>query len=282
MNHHGAEDPRIIQLCHAYARIGFACYVPDIPSIRGFQFDLAAQRAALASACEWVKQSRAARFSLFGASFSAAHCLRVANMPGLRDAIKAMWILGPYYDCEQVQLDLIHGVATDDYAFYIIAYNLCRANFDWQHPLMRTLHHGIIEAHRSDVLIETQALLEALDDDTEREFLRGIIARDFDAERFIQRHQAAIDALTHASDYREHLASIQAAVAILHSASDNIILPSHSLRLDAQLQALGIKARCLVSPLLDHADLSLGWQTLIDAGRLVKLMTFFLQHAMAP
>lgn len=111
----GKNDPRLMAVAGALARVRFAVLVPDMPGVRGFRMR-ASDAREVADAFAWLisrpELSPQGRAGIAGFSYGAAPVLIAALQPDIRHRVRFLLCVGGYYDLHQVITYITTGYYT--------------------------------------------------------------------------------------------------------------------------------------------------------------------------
>jgi len=108
----GKDDPRLVNFADAMARAGFAALVPQFVNMKGFRVRPSDVRELVAS-YEYLAARRDVepeRIGFFGFSYAGGLSVLAAADPGIAGRAKFCFILGGYYDLENVLIYMTTGM----------------------------------------------------------------------------------------------------------------------------------------------------------------------------
>ena len=276
----GREDPRIRNLGWALCATGLRVLIPDVASIRALKISVDQPdevQQLLESLVADSSMVTTPGLSLLSVSFSGIFVLRAALSAVLAQRLRALCLIGGYFDIERVASFLINSDRADPYGRLIIA----RSYYSDDDPALAPVREVLsrcVEASALDntgpsdldTLFDTSDPLEAglhqlLTDPHERQaFYRQVITMFNDSW----------------SGYRvpDDFPSDMPPVFLLHGRQDRVIPPEESRRLAQLLQDRGISHRLCVTDFLGHGDAAISLARLPELYRLLAGFAWFLGY----
>jgi pimeloyl-ACP methyl ester carboxylesterase len=276
----GREDPRIRNLGWALCATGLRVLIPDVPSIRALKISVDQPdevQQLLESLVADSTMVTTPGLSLLSVSFSGIFVLRAALSAVLAQRLRALCLIGGYFDIERVASFLITSDHADPYGRLIIA----RSYYSGDDPALAPVREVLsrcVEASALDntgpsdldTLFDTSDPVEAglhrlLTDPHERQsFCRQVVTMFNDSW----------------SGYRVpgDFPLDMPPVFLLHGRQDRVIPPQESCRLAQLLQDGGVSHRLCVTDFLGHGDAVISLARLRQLYRLLAGFAWFLGY----
>jgi acetyl esterase/lipase len=240
----GKDDPRLVNFADAVARAGFAALVPEFENLKAFRVrpsdvgEVVASYEYLAARPDVIPD----RVGLFGFSYAGGLAVLAASDPAIADRVRFCFLLGSYYDLEDVVTYMttgmyrLHGTWTyleprnsGRWAFLINSADLIEDDDD------RETLVGIARAKWDDADADVTGLVESLGEEGRR-------AYDLMVNEDPDRTSALIDGLSpRVREYLEALSlegkigRLRAHLIVGHGRDDNLIPYTESLLLAANV-----------------------------------------------
>lgn len=262
----GKDDPRLVNFADAVARVGFVALVPEFENLKGFRVrpsdvdEVVASYEYLAG----LPEVNPERVGLFGFSYAGGLAVLAASDPRIADRVRFCFLLGSYYDLENVVAYMTTGMYRRDGEWtYLEPQNsgrwafLINSSYLIEHEGDREALVEIAHAKWDDPDSDVDALVESLRDEGRRAY--DLMVND-DPERT----RALIDGLSpRVRDYFDALSlegridRLEAHLIIGHGRDDNLIPYTESLLLaEGVPPAASVHLAILES--FHHVDLKLG------------------------
>lgn len=290
VHHLGMDEPRLVAFASAMASCGLRVLTPELPGIKDYRVTTDSVRA-IGDAAVWFAAlhtggtpeawTQVRPVGVMGLSFSGGLALIAAADPEYRPSIKFVVAVGSQYAMDQVARYYRTGedppptgggrlLAPHEYGALVVEYGHLDEFVPAADvvPLRAVLQAHLYEdkaaeARASAALTEPQRAEAKQLMDTTSAATRGMLAA---AEARNVEYMAGISP-------RGHLRTLTTPVYLLHGAGDNIIPPTETEWMAAELPATTLKAE-LISPVLSHLDLDGAGPSARDRW---KLMHFFGQ-----
>ena len=261
----GREDPRMVSFARALARSGFAVLVPELANVRRFQLRPADARA-VADAFVYLAGRPAlapeGRVGFAGISYAVGPAVIAALEPDVRDRVRFVLGVGPYYDLGNTITYFTTGYHREpggawrhqaplDYGKWaFIAGNLDRFEHEGDRRLLKAWSERLLadpaavdEDLASGLETPEARALHALMRNRDPEAVPGLIAQLPASVR------ADLEGLDLAS---RDLSGLKARMIIVHGYDDRLVPYTESLRLARALPA--DRTRLFLVNGLDHVD----------------------------
>jgi dienelactone hydrolase len=240
----GKDDPRLVNFADAVARTGFAALVPEFENLKAFRVrpsdvsEIVAAYEYLADRPDVIPD----RVGLFGFSYAGGLAVLAASDPAIADRVRFCFLLGSYYDLENVVTYMttgmyrLNGVWTyleprnsGRWAFLINSADLIEDEQD------RETLVEIARAKWDDADADVAGLVESLGEEGRR-------AYDLMVNKDPERTRALIDGLSpRVREYLDELSldekigRLRAHLIVGHGRDDNLIPYTESLLLAANV-----------------------------------------------
>lgn len=276
MNKHGFNDPRVLDLNHVFAQLGYRAIIPNIPSIQNLIMEPLSQTSIIKAVIKYYSKEQP--LAIFSVSFSGGAVIANACDPMLSKHINTVLAIGTYFNPLQTLTNLLTRKDGDYYGRLIILKNL------------------YLRAHPNDCIFE-QCINLAIDDDFEdREeplltpYLDSLSAEDKNRvektlnllnhpQKLIKKYQKELNSINSDYRYKNKLNNHCCPLQIIHSSLDKVISDIESQQLKVELDKQGIKNKLLITSLLDHVDLQLNLKTIKQFIQLVFILRQFFKLA---
>lgn len=282
MTPRGNADPRMSALCRSLAACGFTVVSPllsevaacaitasTVDVIEGLVLAIAGDRSL----------SPSGRVSLFSASFSAGMAVIAAARPRIANLVDALCIVGSYGEADSVIRYLLLDRDADPYGRLIILKNFIARAPGCSRRITEVLETAILDEgykrhcprfpeHRAGLTVHERRRLDRLLDEA------GFRLREWNR---MLASTAAVRGLMQKLSVKQHLGGLQAKLVIVHGRMDRVIPAGESRRLHDRCRALGVDSHLLVTPLLDHGDVSLNLRMVPDIARLARSFDAFFK-----
>ncbi len=265
VHYRGIDERRLVPFARALAESGHTVLTPELRDLSDYRITASGVdviRAAVRYLPTRADHVAAGKVGLLGFSFAGGLALVAARDPATAERISSVTSVGGHHDLRRVLRFLIHneletpsGVVAQkahDYGLVVLIYgNLehfvpevdlpaMRAGFQaWLHEDQKAAR----EAARARTTPESERLWQLL----EKQQLQTL-APELDA--LLERQRAELASLSAAG----HLRELHVPVYLLHGSHDSVIPPSETDA--ASLELDGAEHQALVSPLLEHVEVS--------------------------
>ena len=277
----GREDPRIVNLGEALAVAGWRVLIPEFHSIRKLEIrreqpnEVQQALENLAADQELLPEET---FSVLAISFSAVFALRVACSERLGRRIRALCLIGGYYDLHTVCSFLVNADRSDPYGRLLMLRSYYREIEPESGPFHQILDRCIEECvsqknrwdarrslDRSDPL--ECRIYRMLTDVTEREMFKKKMTTAFDQSW---------------SGYRTQLDFVrkETAVLLIHGRDDRVIPAGESKRLARRLAGRQIPVYLCITRFLSHGDSTISLRQLPELYRLLGGFSWFFRYSL--
>lgn len=257
----GIDEPRLVRFAHVLAESGYTVFATELPSFVALQLDPEAVGQIGAAARTLAQQERTTAVGVIGISFGGGLALVAAATPEHRDAIGAIWAIGPHHDVGRLVRWWAGGdiegpdgerppVPPARYGVQIAAHAYAEEYFGTDAPEARSALRALIEGDTDRAEALAAALPPAARDRWNR--LRqghdlAPVASRLDA--VVRNRSEELTALSPAG----RLGAIRAPVYLLHGRNDPVVASTESLWIARELppDRLGGVVR---TELIGHAD----------------------------
>ncbi|HJL15610.1 MAG TPA: hypothetical protein RMH99_08145 [Sandaracinaceae bacterium LLY-WYZ-13_1] len=281
----GIDEPRLVRFARLLADAGFVVVTPALPALRELRFDAASADRIGRTAGALAQLEGADAVGIVGISFGGGLALVAAADPAHRDAIAAVWAIGPHHDarrlCRWWRGEAIAGpdgerpaVTPERYGAQVLAYAYAEDYFDDQVPRARRALRAALDGDGA----RTDRLAAELAPPVRAQLARIRHGGDLDAAaprlaEVAEAHAAELAAVSPAG----RLADARAEVFLLHGRDDPVVAATESRWIAAELPAEA-RGGLVVTDLIRHAethalaDLSTQWAVIhLVAGALGAL-----------
>jgi dienelactone hydrolase len=265
VHHLGIDEPRLTTFARELARAGRVVLTPELADLAAYRITTQAIEGIVDST-RWLSEQPALvgspRVGMLGFSFAGGLCLVAAGRPELRDRVEYVASVGGHHDLSRVLAFLIdERIETPAGAKRARAHEYGLLLLVYQH-----LSHFVDEADRavlSDALgswlREERALAWAraslrTTESGERLFQLLATGRLRDLAPRLSEQVHAREAELRALSPRGQLQGLAVPIYLLHGSHDSVVPPSETEWAALELQ--GSRHRALVSPLLEHVEIS--------------------------
>lgn len=265
VHYRGIDESRLVPFARALAESGVTVLTPELSDLADYRITESGVDV-IRDAIRYLTTRRdhvaTPRVGLIGFSFAGGLSLVAVEDPATARLVSSVTSVGGHHDLRRVLHFLIHNeiqtpagvvhLQAHDYGLVVLVYgNLehfvpaqdlpaMRAGFKaWLHSDQKAAR----EAAKARTTPEAERLWQLL----ERGQLQSL-APELDA--LLQRQSAELAALSSAG----HLKQLQVPVYLLHGSHDTVIPPSETDA--ANLELDGAEHQALVSPLLEHVEVS--------------------------
>lgn len=265
VHYRGIDERRLVPFARALAQSGLVVLTPELRDLADYRITASGVdvlRAAVRYLPTRTDRVSSDKVGLLGFSFAGGLALVAARDPATASRVSAVTSVGGHHDLRRVLRFLIHdeietpsGMVRQkahDYGLVVLVYgNLehfvpesdlpaMRAGFQaWLHEDQKAAR----EAAKRRTTPEAERLWQLL----EKQQLQAL-APELDA--LLERKRAELASLSAAG----HLRELGLPVYLLHGSHDSVIPPSETDA--ASLELDGAEHRALVSPLLEHVEVS--------------------------
>ncbi len=275
MSVRGYRDPRIINVGHALAAMGYRSVIPSYPEIQDLRIDPTSSDR-IADDIGRLADESGYPVGLFTASFSGGLSLIAAAKPSVADRVSAMLVVGSYAHVDSTLDFFLHREKMDPYGLFIILKNFL--------PFLN----------------EPEALLKAFDtaarDDgfqrTERELgpylqsqpesIREHYRRYIEDGAFRLQQWQKINSIPEALHIFESMdvlrvaKGLKAALCLLHGAHDIVIPPEESLLLKKTLEKQ-VPLSLTITSIIDHGNVKVGLSMAREMVSLIQTFALFFR-----
>lgn len=285
VHHLGIEEPRLKRFASALARHGILVYTPAVPDIFDYRVTPRSVEQVGAAIHALRTETGAQRVGVLGLSFAGGLALLAAADPGHADETAFVAAIGAHDDLPRVlrffatnQIELpdhtLQPMQAHEYGPLIAVYSHPEAFFspadsEQARATIRYLLWEEIERSHTEAAklsSEGQQRMKLLYEHHTETLAPVILAN-------IERYSAEMAPVSP----HGRLAGVKAPVFLLHGAADNVIPPSETLWLQADLPASSVHD-CLISPVISHVEIG-GKPKLRDNMLLVHWMAEVLAEA---
>lgn len=281
----GIEEPRLVSFARSLAAVGVGVVTPEPPDLKEYRIT-ARSTDMIEDAVVWLAGrpdlAPDGHAGLIGISFAGGLSIVAAGRPALRDRAAFVLAFGGHGDLPRVLWFLCTGVLPDgtrrpphDYGVVVILLNTVdRIVPPEQVDGLRAALLTFLEASHLDMFDKEKAR-EAFEHAREMEAALPEPAATF--MRYVNTRNVAElgpRLLPHIAEFGgdpalspERSSPPRATVYLLHGSDDNVIPAMESLLLADHLQSTTL-VRCLVSPLITHAEINRS-ASLMDVWRLI-------------
>ena len=274
MSPEGAYDKRWVQLCRAYANLGYAVYAPTFPSISNLYIE-ANQIEQIQACIEHLYLKTKHPIGLLSVSFSGGICVQACEDDKVAQMIQSMMLIGSYFDVKSTMNVAVQ--ADDPYAWQIVFANFAQ--------LPKAVAACLLELAKDNYFKRTVPYWTKSHNLTENEFqlLEQILASAqvrasmwSDLSGDLQRD---IEYFDPSSSYEK----IKIPTFFLHGRRDHIIQAEQSLLAHQCLSQRCVPTAVEITDLLSHGDASSSrLKKLGSFWSLLTLIQKFLNHIKPP
>jgi len=262
----GKDDPRLVNFADAVARAGYVALVPEFENLKGFRVRPSDVDEVIA-AYEYLAgrpDVKPDRVGLFGFSYAGGLAVLAASDPRIADRVRFCFLLGSYYDLENVVTYMTSGMYRSDgrwayleprnsgrWAFLINSADLIEDEGD------REALVEIARAKWDDPGAEVGALVESLGEEGRRAY-DLMVNDDPDGTRpLIEGLSPRVREYFDALSLEGKIDRLEAHLIVGHGRDDNLIPYTESLLLAENVPpAASVHLAILES--FQHVDLELG------------------------
>jgi pimeloyl-ACP methyl ester carboxylesterase len=260
------------------ALLGFDVYMPILDSVEALRLHPATVDEIAGFLAALVSHKRS-KVGVFSASISASLSIVACARPELRKNISGIMAIGPYGHLKRAVSHVMHN-SRDDYGRFVIWMNFS----DWivghqpgLNALFRTAidddgwkrQHPHLPAQLAQADPQTRALF--------RRFVYDKTYREMRWQQVCQQFQENQDWVRWMNP-ADHIQQLSAPLFLLHGEKDDVILPAESEDLYQLLKRYNRPGKCLLSPLISHADLEYTWKTPLNGLQLMGLFARFFDQ----
>jgi dienelactone hydrolase len=283
----GKDDPRLINFADAVARAGYVALVPEFENLKRFRVRPSDVEEIIASFeyLSGLPDVRAERVGLFGFSYAGGLTVLAASDPRIADRVRFCFLLGSYYDLENVVTYMTTGMYRRDGAW---AYLEPRNSGRWAFLINSA---DLIEDEGDrEALVE---IARAKWDDPDADVGGLVVSLGEEGRRAYQlminddpdRTPALIDALSpRVREYLDALSlegridRLRAHLIVGHGRDDSMIPYTESLLLAGKIPT-GASVHLAILESFQHVDLKLGggegpgafFASIAEVGRLFRV-----------
>lgn len=272
------DDERLHTLAKAFATGGLRGIVLEVPDMGHLRIrpetevDLAERLAALHEQ-DLIPHGR---LGMLGPSFSGSLALRAAALPVIADRVQSVMTVGSFADASRTVRFLFQDPGADPYGRMVLMLNFLPKVQDVSPELMAALRTAIVDtAPDRSVEAALPDALAALPDD-DRRTLEAILTEPEAWREVGRRFLEEGDDWFEAMSVDPILDRLRCSVFVMHGATDTIVPPDESLELHRGLVDAGRPAHLLITPLLDHASVTIGADVVKQAWRMLRGFAFFV------
>jgi dienelactone hydrolase len=265
VHYQGIDEGRLVPFARALAEAGYTVLTPELADVADYRITADGVNV-IGDAVQYLAARRdhvaSGRVGLLGFSFAGGLSLVAARDPATAEHLSFVTSVGGHHDLRRVMRFLVHneietphGIVAQpahEYGLVVLVYgNLERFVPEQDVPAMRAAFKAWLhedrktarEAAEARVSPEAELIWELL----ETQQLQ-MLAPELD--QILESQRAELAALSSAG----HLQNISVPVYLLHGSHDSVIPPSETDA--AALELRGVEHRALVSPLLEHVEVS--------------------------
>lgn len=276
----GNADPRIIIVCEAFARCGYAVVSPFYKDIADFNISaetidsIAETLRALASDRLLCPRGK---LLVFAPSFSAGMSLIASSHPRCADIVESICSVGAYGSVDTVISDLLTREDFDEYGRLIIMKNFIHHAPGFGSETGELLCEAILDNGLKRAEARFPLKLATVREPHRRRILRLLGDVDF-------RRRVWHDILSRSRKVRmlmkklsvvDNISRLKARVALIHGGNDNVISPEESRSIFSRLQELRVPSALCITPLIGHGDAETGNGFFRHLFHLVHAFAFF-------
>ncbi len=284
MSSMGNEDPRIIDVCRAFAKCGYIVVSPMFRDITDFRIshstvDLIA--GALRVLAGDPVLCHDGKLSVFAPSFSAGMSMIASSLPETSDLVKAICSVGTYGSVNTVIHDLMSRQDRDEYGRLIILKNFIRHAPGFGGMTAGALHEAILDNGLMRARPRFRQKLAMLERTQRQRLLRLLGDPDFRLRKWslVLSRSKQVARLIDRLSVLENIQGIRARVALIHGKDDNVIPPGESSALMERLRELCIPSKICITPLIGHGDAVLGRGFIAHVWELLSVFAFFFRYS---
>lgn len=275
----GYRDERMMALGRAAVELNYTGIVPSYPEITNGLID----SRSIENVIETIKVIVAdktlcpqAKLSIFTASFSGCICIRAVAHDSVRDYVNSLLILGGCNNPINSFYEIIHNPGADKYAKLLLLKNLAKHDLQKDEVLTRALSCAIEDAHAdfNGAGVYQNFLTHLAEPDRTRviNFIEPVLNNTHNP---LIEYDAVQQEIHRSIMAWANVKNIRCRVTLMHSATDNVVMPQESEDLYKELQANSIESRLLISPILEHAGVKFKPSFLIAAVKLLAGLAYF-------
>ena len=283
MTMRGHRDPRMINVCRAFAGSGYTAIAPlyhDIATLRITVESIYSIAESIQILTKMPDICPAGKIGLFSASFSAGMSLIAASLPETANLVSSVCTVGTLGAIDStVKFLLAHNNDIDDYGTMIVLGNFIHLSIGRDEQLEKAFE---VAAYDNGLRREKPLLGEFLDSIGEKSRNLFLLLQKNSAERM--KHWEVVRVAPGFAKFLTELAvdrrisGMKAAVSLIHGIGDDVIPPSESELVFAKLKEAGVPVKLTLTPLISHGDASIGISMVGDIVRLARSFAFFFNH----
>jgi len=281
MSPQGIEDVRILRWCQSLAKLGYLVVAPEYKLLRdcGISIQTAVD---IQSTFEVIAADKdlcpSGKLAVMGVSFGASLSLIAASRMDRPERFAAMCLVGGYYDLRDSLHYMINNSSADPYGLTIFLKNFTHLLFDEPELAKEILSISIEDLSyvREEPLAEKEILrLCKLDQDRLGKYLSN---QPFRAKWF-QEIEDHLDELFNQHALTDILGRVDFPITMIHGEDDTVIPPSQSLQMYQELNRHSRRHHVLITPLISHADASIGLKDSLHIQRMIFALGHFFRSA---
>lgn len=257
---YGQDDPRMIHLARAFAKVGFIIILPSFSDLNRLHIHprVIAQIADCIHAVtldNLLCPER--RVALLAPSYAGGMTLKAILLPHIRGNISAVLLIGTFFDMDRSMRYLLSNPSADDYGRNILLLNFLPYIETHHEELIPILQMAIDDNGFKKRVPQLPLLLKRSHPEVVSQWLKIKYDKDWRMSLF----ENALKSFPHSSAWQQQfdvipdLPYLGAPIFLLHGKNDNVIPSSESLDLYAHLKAINKKAFICITPLIDHGDI---------------------------
>ncbi len=255
----GNADPRIIIVCEAFARCGYAVISPSFRDIADFCISAETIDRIVETLCAIASDRLLCpkgKVMVFAPSFSAGMSLIASSHPGCADIVESICSVGAYGSVDTVIHDLLTREDFDEYGRLIIMKNFIHHAPGFGDETGEVLCEAILDNGLKRAEAKFPLKLAAVRGPHRRRILRLLGDVDFRRKVWhdILSRSRKVRVLMKELSVVDKLSRLKARVALIHGNNDNVISPEESRSIYLKLQELRVPSSLCITPLIGHGD----------------------------
>lgn len=280
---HGREDARMRRFGQALRAAGLRVLIPDVPSLRALRITADQPeevKALIASLADDARLVTTDALALMSVSFSSVFVLGAAHAMRLNNRIRAVGLIGGYFDIETVANFLIRSKQSDPYGKLVIARSYLEETGSMASSERMLLDRAIeTSAIRNASAVALEALFDQTIEDDEKIY-RWLTEPETCRELF-ERVLQVFDGRWSGFRLPTPFSLETPPVFLLHGREDRVIPVSESQSLARSLAKDGVAHYLCVTDLLAHGNSNISLRRTIEIFKLLKGFAWFLGQVKA-
>ena len=281
MSPQGIEDERILRWCLSLAKQEYLVVAPEYKLLRDCGISVQTS-VDIQSTFEVIGADKnlcpSGKLALMGVSFGASLSLIAACRMQSPKRFVAMCLVGGYYDLRESLHYMISNSHADPYGLTILLKNFTHLMFDDPELAKEILSISIEDLSylRDEPLAEKEIYrLSKSDRDRLGEYLSS---QSFRA-RWFEEIEEHLEELFSQHSLTEALEQVEFPITLIHGEDDTVIPPSQSHLMYQALERYSNRHRVLITPLISHADASVGLKNALHIQRMMLALGHFFRSA---